>query len=168
MGCCAVNPALRSTYHTVDSATVLWNIRAIRVRTRDSVQRWSSTQPAAAGPCFSLATSLATCASDSTRVGPDGPLDTRACSPPAAQARRHVYADLVDTCNRAATSRGSVPAANIAAAWSRSCSRRARACGPTPPPSLYRMPYEDTRYEYYGITQTGDVDTRGTSIMGGR
>lgn len=168
MGCCGVNPARRSTYHTVDSATVLWNIRPISVRTRDSVHRWSSTHPAAAGPSFSFVTSFATCVSDSTRSGPDGPLDAKAGSPPATQVRRHVYADLVETSNAAATCRGSVPAANIAAACSRSCSRRARACGPIPPPSLYRMPYEDTRHECYGITQTGDVDTRGTSIMGGR
>jgi hypothetical protein len=46
-GCCGVNPARRSTYHTVDSATLLWNIRPISVRTRDSVHRWSSIQPAA-------------------------------------------------------------------------------------------------------------------------
>jgi hypothetical protein len=79
-----------------------------------------------------------------------------------------VYADLVDTCSTAATCRGSTPSANIAAACSRTCSRRARARGPTPPPSLYRMPYEDMRREYPGITQLGDVDTRGTSIMAGR
>lgn len=168
MGCCGVNPARRSTYHTVDGATVLWKIRPIRVRTRDSVHRWSSIHPAAAGPCCNVATSLCTWASDSTRAGPEGPLDAKACSPPAAQARRHVYADLVDTSNRAATTRGWTPSANIAAACRRTCSRRARACGPTPPPSLYRMPNEDMRCECLGITQTGDVDTRGTSIMRGR
>lgn len=82
--------------------------------------------------------------------------------------RMHRGADLVDTCNAAATSRASIPSANIAAACRRTCSRRARACGPTPPPSLYRMPYEDTRRECDGITQTGDVDIRGTSIMEGQ
>lgn len=111
-----MNPARRSTYQTVDKATVLWNIRPISVRTRDSVHRWSSTQPAAAGPSCSFVTNLVTCASDSTRSGPDGPLDASACSPPATQARRQVYADLVDTCSCAATCRGSIPAANIAAA----------------------------------------------------
>ena len=93
MGCCGVNPARPRTYQTVDSATVLWNIRPIRVRTRDRVHRWSSTQPAAAGPSRSFAISFCTCGSDNTRSGPDGPLDAKACSPPAAQARRHVYAD---------------------------------------------------------------------------
>ena len=146
MGCCGVNPARRNSSHAVVTLTETWNIRPISVQTRAKVHRWSSTHPAAAGPCSSTASRRCTWASDNRRSGPGAPCDASACSPPAAQDRRHAYADFVETSSAAATCTALIPSANIRAACRRICSRRARPCGPTPPPSPYRTPGQrDTR-----------------------
>jgi len=65
------------------------NRRAISAATRASVHRWSWSQPQAAGPASNAAPSLASWSSSSLQAFPPGPLEARAASPPARQARRH-------------------------------------------------------------------------------
>ena len=67
--------------------------------------------------------------------GTAGPLEASAAQPPAASARRHRFTDIRDTRNRFATSRSLTPASISSAAASRTCSRRARSCAVSPPPS---------------------------------
>ena len=85
-----------------------------------------------------LAAAARTCSSLSFGRAPPVPLDCNASDPPAAHARRHAYADFVDTSNRAATSSADTPAANSSAACWRTCSRRCLPAWVSPPPSAYR------------------------------
>ena len=64
------------------------------VATRASVQRWSSTQPCAAGPCSSSATSSGR-HSGLNRLGrPLGPVERSASTPPARQRAYQARADF--------------------------------------------------------------------------
>lgn len=114
------------------------NVPATRSATRANVHRWSSVNPATAGPASSNCSSWRTCSTVNFDAGPLAPFDANAASPPASHARRQARADLVDTSSRAATSTGDRPNANNAAACRRTCSRFARPAGLTPPPSAYR------------------------------
>jgi hypothetical protein len=53
-----------------------------------------------AGPLYSSARSLASCAGLSQHIAPPAPRDASAAVPPARQRRRHWYADFVPTRNR--------------------------------------------------------------------
>jgi len=67
-------------------------------------------------------------------------LEASASRPPAAKARRHLFALIRDTRNRFATCRSLAPPSIISAAASRTHSRRTRSTAVSPPPSGYLMP----------------------------
>jgi hypothetical protein len=102
----------------------------------DNVQHWSD-QPEAAGPASNTASRKRSCPASSLQRAPPGPLETRACRPPEANARRQRFTDIRVTLNRQATSRSLAPASMRSAASSRTCSRRARSLAVNPPPSGY-------------------------------
>jgi len=116
----------------------MWNRRPISVLIRPRVHRWSLANPCASGPFRSSSSSRAHCRGLSFSRD-TGPLDRSASAPPSCQARCHRRTDPSVTRKSRAISLIVSPQANLAAACSRSRSRRCCSAGVYPPCCAYRM-----------------------------
>lgn len=85
---CAVQPIWHRTCQVCGTLSETWKRRAMTAAIRARVQRWSSTQPCAAGPLSSSAFSRTRICGVIRLDRPLGPLERRAFTPPASQSRR--------------------------------------------------------------------------------
>ena len=124
-GTCTLHPSRCSSTSSPASVYSTRNRRLTSSPIRANVQHWSS-QPQAAGPASSTASSSRTWAGVSLHRAPPAPFEASASRPPASRARRQRFAGIRLSRNRLATSRSLAPASISSAAASRTCSRRAR------------------------------------------